>query len=688
MTSPMRPDHEQAVVELRPTVELPRREGVRPALAPVLAVVAGLVATVVSAWSTGAMEPLVFVEDAGPLVRWSVPLVRVVHDIAAAATLAALVFAASIVPAPERSGPRIRSMAPAPAVRTAIVAGFVWLLTALAGVVLTFADAAGLPLADPALAPQLGQLAWQIDATRIGLVSAACALVVASGAAIARGRVAAAWLAAVAGFGILVLGLASHTGASDEHETSVNAMGLHLVGATIWVGGLVVLLLLHRSLGELLPVVTRRYSSLAVTGFVTVALSGVLAATTRLGSWADVGTAYGLLLIVKATVLVALGVAGWWHRHTTIVGLEAGTGSRAFLRLAVGEVVLMGVAIGVATALSRSAPPLPEDVPDPTPTLAVTGFPAPPDPAATAWWSAWRADWLWLAVAVVLIAAYAVGVVAARVASARALVESHRAGRHEATRPGARRAGSISVTGWPWSRTVSWVLGCLALAWTTSGPIGIYGRVAFSWHIALVVVLVFVVAPLLVGGSPRTLAERALVPRTDGTLGPRELAVGVGRSAVVRGLTRPVVATVMLLAGAGVLHGTELLDLALTTHPGHLVMVGTSLLLGSLLAASVLSPPARSRAGDPQDSGLPRAALGCVAVLVVAAFASAAWLARTSSVLAGDVYGRLGLPWLRDLAADQLRGGAVVLFVVVPACVVLSVLVIVRSVRGPADPRR
>jgi putative copper resistance protein D len=77
-----------------------------------------------------------------------------------------------------------------------------------------------------------------------------------------------------------------------------------------------------------------------------------------------------------------------------------------------------------------------------------------------------------------------------------------------------------------------------------------------------------------------------------------------------------------------------------------------------------------------------------VAVLVVAAFASAAWLARTSSVLAGDVYGRLGLPWLRDLAADQLRGGAVVLFVVVPACVVLSVLVIVRSVRGPADPRR
>ena len=702
MTSPRYPGHRDGVA------------GVRPVLGPVLAVVVGLLATVVAARSTGAMDPLVFVEDAGPLVRWSVPLVRVVHDVAAAVTFGALVFAASVVPGPRG---RTSAVVPGAAVRIAVGAGLVWAVTALAGVVLVFADAAGLPLSDPALLPQLGQLAWQIDATRIGIISALCAFVVLSGAAVARGRVSAAWLATVAGFGILVLGLASHTGASDDHETSVNAMGLHLVGATIWVGGLVVLVLLHRSLGGLLPTVARRYSALAAAGFVTVALSGVLAATTRLGSWADIGTAYGLLVAVKATVLIALGAAGWWHRRSTMVRLEAGVGPRAFLRLAVAEVALMGVAIGVATALSRSAPPLPEDLPDPTPVLAVTGFPAPPDPAGTAWWSAWRADWLWLAVAVVAIVAYAVGVVAARVASARALVASHREadrardlerererrrdrsqgrrqeGRQEGSRPAGTGRGATSpavapaLTRGPWWRTASWVVGCLVLAWTTSGPLGIYGRVAFSWHVALLGALVFVVAPLLVAGSPVTLAERALEPRADGTLGPREVLVGVGRSAVVGALTRPVPATALLVGGAAVLHATGLLDLALTTHPGHLVMVWSSLLCGALFATSVLARPGRGAEGA-SAAGVPRAELFCLAAVVVSAFASAAWLGRTSSVLAGDIYRSLRLPWLADVAAEQMRGGAVVLFVGVPVSVLLARRLVLRARRGQVRPLR
>ena len=75
-----------------------RTAGLSPAATPVVAVVAGLLACAVAAWSTGAMEPLVFVEDSGPLVRWAVPLVRVGHDVAAAVTLGALVFAASIIP--------------------------------------------------------------------------------------------------------------------------------------------------------------------------------------------------------------------------------------------------------------------------------------------------------------------------------------------------------------------------------------------------------------------------------------------------------------------------------------------------------------------------------------------------------------------------------------------------------------
>ena len=99
-----------------------------------------------------------------------------------------------------------------------------------------------------------------------------------SGAALARGRGAAAWLAALAAAGILVLGLASHTGTSDDHETSVNAMGLHLVGATMWVGGLIVLVTLHRTFAPRLAVVAGRYSTLALWSYAAVGASGVVAA--------------------------------------------------------------------------------------------------------------------------------------------------------------------------------------------------------------------------------------------------------------------------------------------------------------------------------------------------------------------------------------------------------------------------
>ena len=195
-------------------------------------------------------------------------------------------------------------------------------------------------------------------------------------------------------------------------------MGLHLVGATMWVGGLIVLVTLHRTLGHGLAVVASRYSTLALWSYVAVGTSGVVAATTRLAAWSDLLMPYGVLLVAKAVLFVALGAAGWWHRRSTLADLDAGLSGRAFLRLAVAEVALMGAAFGIATALSRSAPPVPEDFPDPTPTLQLTGFPAPPDPGTTAWWEVWRADWLLLAAVVVALGLYAAGVLAVRAASA------------------------------------------------------------------------------------------------------------------------------------------------------------------------------------------------------------------------------------------------------------------------------
>jgi len=195
--------------------------------------------------------------------------------------------------------------------------------------------------------------------------------------------------------------------------------------------------------------------------------------------------------------------------------------------------------------------------------------------------------------------------------------------------------------------------------------------VSLSWHLALQLVLVFVVAPLLVAGAPVTLASRGLAARTDGTVGPREIVLSVTGSRLATGLLHPVVATVLLLGTLVASSSTGALELALTTHPGHLTMLVGSVLAGVIWSAAILTPSA----------GLPRQALLCLAAVAVAAFVAALWLGRTSVLLAGDVLARLELPWLSDLAAEQARAGAVVLFVVVPACVVLAVVITLRPHR-------
>ena len=414
-----------------------RPAGLAVGIVPVVVAV-GLVATVAAAaFSGAAAPPPAGLTDAGPVVRWALPLVRVVHDLSASLTLGALLFGGMIVPATPGRGklddPRV-----AHAFRVATAAGFVWALAGVVGVVFGFADAAGLSLADPAFLSALMGSVWSIDTFRIGLISAAAGLVVASGSALARSRWAAVGLGAVALFGLLVLGLAGHAGGSADHETAVNALGAHLLSAGFWVGGLLALIVLRPTFVSSLGVVVRRYSTLALWCWVTLGISGVMVATTRLGSWHDLTTEYGVLILVKVAAFLLLGVAGWWHRHSTIAAISASTSrsgstatspasvstarvstarvstarvssarvpgkalagirNRPFLRLAIGETLLMGLTFGVATALSRSAPPVPQITPNPSIALALTGFPAPPAPTAMSWLTAWRVEWLFLA---------------------------------------------------------------------------------------------------------------------------------------------------------------------------------------------------------------------------------------------------------------------------------------------------
>ncbi|HEX6056168.1 MAG TPA: cytochrome c oxidase assembly protein [Intrasporangium sp.] len=572
----------------------------------------GVVASALAVRSTGAADPLFFVADAGPLVRWSAPLLRVVHDLAAALTLGALVLALVVLRAP---------MLP----RLAGIAAVVWAACGLGGTVLTFADASGLPLESPGFLAALRTNVWAFEATRIGLISSLGAAIVALGALSAARPVRQGTTAALLGVAIgsvAVLGLASHTDGSSDHETSVNAMAVHIVAAATWVGGLLALVVL-RPTGVAATPTVRRWSTIALWCFCAVAVSGVVAATTRLGSWSDLTTAYGVLVVVKAVALLALGVAGWLHRRWTIPRLEES--GRGFWRLAAVEVAVMAATIGVATALTRSAPPLSEDVVDPTPALALTGFPAPAAPGAWSWLLPWRTDWLMLTLAAVAISTYAAG-----------LVRLRRAGR-----------------AWPGGRTAAWVAGWVVFAAATSGGAGTFGRVALSWHLALVLVELLIVPVLLVIGDPVGLAVKASAPREDGTIGIHETGLAVAR-AIDRSSRQPfVVVGVTALALIGLVLGPGL-EWTLLAHPGHVIATVALPLLGYVLVSSILEA---SRVGA---RTLAVAAL--VALLVVIGLLGLA-LGLGTRPLAAEFFEGLRLPWLTNVLVEQRRAGIVVWWV-------------------------
>ena len=99
----------------------------------------------------------------------------------------------------------------------------------------------------------------------------------------------------------------------------------------------------------------------------------------RVGSLDGMRTDYGVLVLVKSVALVALGVAGWLHRRRLLDAIGQAAGRVAFWRLVAAELVLMGVASGVAVALSRTATPVPDEPPPAaTPAQLLTGQPLPP----------------------------------------------------------------------------------------------------------------------------------------------------------------------------------------------------------------------------------------------------------------------------------------------------------------------
>ena len=491
---------------------------------------------------------------------------------------------------------------------------------------------AGLPLDAPTFGQQIGEYVSSFDLGRAQLEVVVLAAVVAVLALVVGTPTGAAWATVLVIVALWQQGQTGHAAGTASHDVATSALFLHLVGAAVWIGALGALAVLARRLGRDVGPAAARYSVVAGWCLAAVGASGLVNAVIRVGGFDGLATRYGVLVLVKALLLVVLGALGLAHRRAAIPLLTVADGAGwLFWRLVRVELAVMGAVSGVAVALASSAPPVPQTAAiTRTPAVIVTGHPLPPEPTTMRWLTEWRWD--------VVLAALAVAGVVVYVRWAWRL---HRRG-----------------DAWPASRTVSWVVGMALFFWTTSGGPAVYGHVLFSAHMVEHMVLATVIPIFLVLAAPVTLALRALpvrqtVVRGDVSRGPREWILVLVHSRWGQFFAHPLVAAANFAGSMIAFYYTGIFEWTLRSGVGHLAMALHFSLVGYLFVNALIGvDPGPTRPAYPQRLLLLFAAMGFHAFFGVS-------LMSGDVLLAADWFGLLGRPWGPSALADQQTGGGI-----------------------------
>jgi len=600
------------------------------------------------AFGGGAVAPVLL--DPGPVVLCGLPIARLVLDLSLAATIGPLLFAVWTAAPKQREYDRALDIAAGASALLAVAAIVTGLLTFLSitGTPLSFDDKFTAALGQYVADPSLGGL-WLWVVVLAALTTVLCFAV--------RDQRAVLFVLVAAVAVLLPLAQMGHAAAAAAHDEAVNALGLHLLGASVWIGGVIALVLLSRSLaGPRLLAAVERFSSFALACFIVVAISGYVSAQLRIGSLdALLSTPYGLLVLVKVAALLALGLLGAWQRTRIITAMRRAVSvgastARPFWLLIVIEIACMGVAAGVAVALARTATPVPVDgaVQAVTPAEILTGEPLPPELTALSYLTTWRIDLVWLLVCAFGIFFYWAGVLRLR-------------------RRGDR---------WPWYRGLLWTAGMLALFYVTNGALNEYERYLFSVHMLGHMALTMAVPLLLVAGAPVTLASRAIRKRDDGSRGGREWILWAVHTPFARVITHPLVAAVVFVGSLWAFYYTPLLRWAAVDHIGHEWMIVHFLISGYLFVQSLIGiDPV------PYRFPYPLRIVTLFATMALHAFFGLALVEGTGLLLA-DWFGAMGRTWGPDPLADQRIGGAIAWGIGEIPTFVLAVVVAVQWARS------
>lgn len=593
-----------------------------------------LLATLIGLIIGGGANALQF-SDPGPIVRYGVPIAKALMNLSMAIAIGSLVFAAFAARAESITHKKLLNLSAASAASWAVAGSVNFLLSFIlvSGASFSFEQSFSQGLLVYATSIELGiSLALNLAAA---LAISILALSVSS-------LTATAFLAALGLASLIPLALIGHAAGTANHSLAVNSLGMHLVGIVIWVGGLVALFALRdQLLGEDRPL-AKRYSSLALVSFVVVAVSGLGSSYVRIPNLEGLLTPYGLLLAIKVLLLVVLGGFGAMYRSKILAELTTKT---SFFKLVLLELFLMGSALGMGTALARTAPPVDQEAfVIPTPAQLLTGEPLPPELTLETFFTQNKLDILWAFVALWAIGAYLVGV--------RRLI---------------KRGDS-----WPIARTISWVLGMLVLVFVTSGSLNVYQEYLFSVHMVAHMVLTMAIPVLLVPGAPVTLLMRAVEKRTDGSRGVREWVLWAVHTKYAMFIAHPLFAAINFAASLVVFYFTPLFDWATREHIGHQWMIVHFLITGYLFVQALIGIDP-----GPKKLAYPLRVVMLIGVMAFHAFFGLALMGGTGLLLP-DWFGAMGRTWGLSPLEDQQTGGAIAWGIGEIPTIVLTIIVSIQ----------
>jgi putative copper resistance protein D len=327
-----------------------------PRLTLVTVLVTASLAGVLVGMAITATQALPGLVEPDAVVRFGIPVVRVLLDLAAIVTVGLSILPLLI----GFDRPKLSESVLAGTRRIVVASSLTWGITALVALVLQTAE---LRLSESVTFGAIWDYVRTIGAGK-ALVAVFVLAMICAGLGVWSIRVGesvpAELRAAAALFTLLPLPVTGHATNWKWHDITMVSMELHVMAAVAWTGGLgavVVLLATNRTLlAHALPRFSRLAALCLIVSVATGLFNGIAELLLKPGGdlWRDLFTTdYGILVVLKITCVTLLAVLGanirWRllpgilrHQRTALVGWGA------------LELSIMGLAFGFAVVLTRA----------------------------------------------------------------------------------------------------------------------------------------------------------------------------------------------------------------------------------------------------------------------------------------------------------------------------------------------